>query len=293
MLADDRIAAVMSYTSFEGNGQMSRLRFLGIPRSLRNSYLSRDNHTVLLDAVPGEQVDPEAMVDFVHEFRQSLNGRHGREADVLFGGLPGVRADYHNSSSGHLPKVVLLVVSGTFLALAVGFRSLLIPVKAIALNLLSVGAGFGVVKLVFLDGFCLGALGLDQPVSAVFEIVPTLVFCIVFGLSMDYEVFLVARVAEAKRVGHSDRTAIVEGLTHSAPLITSASAIMVVVFGAFALGEFLVIQVLGIALAASIALDAALVRVAVGPALLALAGRWNWWPGIRLDSAPTGGHDVR
>jgi len=68
---------------------------------------------------------------------------------------------------------------------------------------------------------------------------------------------------------------------------------MVVVFGAFALGEFLVIQVLGIALAASIALDAALVRVAVGPALLALAGRWNWWPGIRLDSAPTGGHDVR
>ena len=158
---------------------------------------------------------------------------------------------------------------------------MLIPLKALALNLLSVAAGLGVVKLVFQDGLALAALGLDAPVSAVFAVIPTLVFCTVFGLSMDYEVFLVARVAELKREGASERDAIARGLAHSAPVITSAAAIMVVVFGAFSLGEYLVIKILGLALAASVLLDATLVRVAVGPALLTLAGRWNWWPGVR------------
>jgi RND superfamily putative drug exporter len=115
----------------------------------------------------------------------------------------------------------------------------------------------------------------------VFPIVPILAFCTVFGLSMDYEVFLVARVAEFRRKGFGEREAIAEGLARSAPLITSASAIMVVVFGAFAFSEFLLMQLLGVALAAAVFLDATLVRIAVGPALLAVAGRWNWWPGVR------------
>jgi RND superfamily putative drug exporter len=106
-----------------------------------------------------------------------------------------------------------------------------------------------------------------------------LVFCIVFGLSMDYEVFLISRVAEARRRGAPEGAALVTGVGRSGRVITSAASIMVVVFGAFALGDFVLVKILGVALAAAVVLDATLVRLAVGPALLALAGRWNWWPG--------------
>jgi len=133
--------------------------------------------------------------------------------------------------------------------------------------------------LVFQDGIGAALLGLAAPLDAVFTIIPTLVFCTVFGLSMDYEIFLVARVAEARRSGLDERAAIAEGLAQTGPVITSAAAVMVAVFAAFTLGDFLVMQILGLALAVSVALDATVVRVAIGPALLALAGRWNWWPG--------------
>jgi RND superfamily putative drug exporter len=282
LLDDDRIAAVLSFTSFDADRPLSRLRFLGTPRAVRNAYVSEDRRTVLLDVIPGEEVEPQDMVEFVNVWRSRLRSELGSDTEILIGGLPGFRADYQNAVSGWFPVVVLLVVSGTFLALALSFRSLLIPLKALVLNLSSVAAGFGIVKLVFQDGLALSALGLSTPVSSVFPVIPTLVFCTVFGLSMDYEVFLVARVAEFKRAGFEEHDAIARGLAHSAPLITSAAAIMVVVFGAFALGQFLVIKMLGLALAASVFIDATLVRVAVGPALLTLAGRWNWWPGNRV-----------
>src|SRR5262249_1828590 len=106
-----------------------------------------------------------------------------------------------------------------------------------------------------------------------------LVFAIVFGLSMDYEVFLVARIREGRVAGLGDREAIAQGLARTGGLITSAAAIMIVVFGAFMLGDFLLIKMLGFALAVAVFLDATVMRLAVSPALLALAGRWNWWPG--------------
>lgn len=109
--------------------------------------------------------------------------------------------------------------------------------------------------------------------------IPVLVFCIVFGLSMDYELFLVSRVMEARRSGASDSDAIVEGVARTGGVISSAAAIMIVVFGAFMLGDVLLIQMLGFALAVAVLIDATVVRMAIGPALLQLAGRWNWWPG--------------
>jgi RND superfamily putative drug exporter len=114
--------------------------------------------------------------------------------------------------------------------------------------------------------------------GAVFPAVPILVFCTVFGLSMDYEVFLVARVAEARKTMSED-DAIVEGLARTGGVITSAAAIMITVFAAFTLGDFIFIKVLGFALATAVFVDATLVRMAIGPALLKLAGKWNWWPG--------------
>jgi len=283
LLADRRIATVLSFARLETDRPPSRLAVLATPRRIRDAYVSEDRRTVLLDAIPSEQVAPDEMTGFVRDIRRALRGTPVSAGEVLVGGFPAFQLDYSDSVAGYLPRVMAFVLVGTLLALVAGFRSILIPVKALALNLLSVAAAFGVVKLVFQDGVGIGLTGLDAPVSSVFPVLPTLVFCTVFGLSMDYEVFLVSRIAEYRREGADERDAIAGGLARSAPLITSAAAIMVVVFGAFAAGEYLVVKMLGVALAAAVFLDATLVRVAVGPALLTLAGRWNWWPGLWMD----------
>jgi RND superfamily putative drug exporter len=147
------------------------------------------------------------------------------------------------------------------------------------LNLLSVAAAFGAVALVFQDGYGSRLVGLPGAMAGGFPIVPVLVFCIVFGLSMDYEVFIVARIAHYRRAGFSDADALVEGLARTGRVITFAALIMVMIFGGFILGDFIVIKILGFALSTAVLLDATVVRLALGPALIQLAGRWNWWPG--------------
>ena len=184
-------------------------------------------------------------------------------------------------------QVVTLIVVATLVVLATGFRSVLVPLKAIVLNLLVVAGTFGAVTLVFQDGIGARLLGLAGPLDGIFPAIPVLVFSVVFGLSMDYEVFLVARVREARLAGLGEREAIASGLAQTGRLITSAAAIMLVVFGAFMLGDFLLMKMLGFALAVAVLLDATVMRLAVSPALLALAGHWNWWPGER-SGARTG-----
>ena len=151
--------------------------------------------------------------------------------------------------------------------------------KAIALKLLSVAASFGALVLVFQDGHGSRLFGISEGTGSIFPIVPVVAFAIVFGLSMDYEVFLVARVLEERRSGMAEGEAIPEGLARTAGLITSAAAIMIVVFAAFTFGSFLVIKMLGFTLAVAVFIDATLVRIVIGRALLRVAGDWNWWPG--------------
>lgn len=281
LVADERIAAVQSFTSFAAERPPSRLALFMAPRATWEPFLTEDRRSVLLHAIPAESVDDVALVALVRRLRafdaEQFTGVAGTR--ILVGGLPAARADYVDAVEGRFGTVATLLLAGTFVALLIGLRSVLVPLKAIALNLLAVGCGFGVVVLAFQDGWGLGIFGLHQRVDAVFLILPTIVFCTVFGLSMDYEVFLVTRVAEAARQGADDQTAVVEGLANTGPVITSAAAIMVAVFGAFMLGDFLFVKMLGLALAVAVFMDATLVRSAIGPALLTLAGRWNWWPG--------------
>jgi RND superfamily putative drug exporter len=213
---------------------------------------------------------------------------------VRVGGIPALNADYDSVVRDRLPSVIALVVGGAFLALLLGFRSLFAAVKAIALNLLSVAAAFGALVLVFQDGHGSKLFGVPGGTGSVFPIVPILAFAIVFGLSMDYEVFLVARVLEARRSGFTEIEAISEGLARTGGLITSAAAIMVVVFAAFTLGGFLVIKMLGFTLTVAVLIDATVVRMVIGPALLHLAGDWNWWPwGLRgADATQTAGRGL-
>lgn len=280
LAADGRVGRVRSLPTIAGGMPYNALLVSLIPSDVRRSLVSVDQRIALLEVVPADGVDGAALPALARDLRRLGTDATGMPgARLLVGGVPALNADYADAIARRTPLVVALVVGGTFVALLVGFRSLLVPLKAVALNLLAVGAALGVVVLVFQDGHGARLLGLAAPLDGTFAAVPLLVFCVVFGLSMDYEVFLLSRVAEARRRDASEGAALVAGVARSGGVITSAAAIMIVVFAAFALGEFVLVQILGVALAAAVVLDATLVRLAVGPALLALAGRWNWWPG--------------
>ncbi len=264
-------------TIAEGN----RASLTDLPRQTRRTFLSSDGRAALIEVVPKGSLSLRGQVDWVRELRKTgapaLTGVPG--ATLLVGGIPALNADYETIVRDRFPYVMSLVVGGTFIALLFGFRSIFVAVKAIALNLFSVAAAFGALVLVFQDGHLSRFLGVPTGTGSIFPLVPIVTFAIVFGLSMDYEVFLVARVLEARRSGLSELEAIPEGMARTAGLITSAAAIMIVVFAAFTFGGFLVVKMIGFTLAVAVLIDATVVRIIIGPALLRLAGHWNWWPG--------------
>src|SRR3984893_7438933 len=202
-------------------------------RSVRQGLLSEDERSVLFEVLPAVtspdssklRADAEKLA---RELRAAdvaaLTGLAGTTLRV--GGLPAASTEFEDMVAGRFRVVALIVISVTFLALFVGFGSLLIAAKAVALNLLTVGAAFGALVLVFQEGHGAHWFGLSAPTGRVFTIVPVLAFCIVFGLSMDYEVFLVSRVAEARRAGLSDGPAIVEGLARTGGVVARAASLL-------------------------------------------------------------------
>jgi RND superfamily putative drug exporter len=275
---DPRAGRVISITTMAGS---DRSALGSLSRETRRTFLSRDGQAALLEVLPAPGVSLNDQVKWVRELRKegapAFTGIPG--ATLRIGGIPALTADYQTIVRDRFASVMAMVVVGTLVALLGGFRSLFAAVKAIALNLLSVAASFGALVLVFQDGHGVSFFGVPEGTGSIFPIVPIVAFAIVFGLSMDYEVFLVARVLEARRCGLSEEEAIPEGMARTAGLITSAAAIMIVVFAAFTFGSFLVVKMLGFTLAVAVLIDATLVRIVIGPALLRVAGDWNWWPG--------------
>jgi RND superfamily putative drug exporter len=278
LAGDPRSGRVISVTTI---AESNRSSLRDLPRETRRTFLSSDGRAALIEVVPASSVSLRDQVNWVRELRKTgalvLTGVPG--ATILVGGVPALNADYETIIRDRFPPVMALVVGGTLFALLCGFRSVFVALKAIALNLFSVAASFGGLVLVFQNGYGNKFLGVPDGTGSVFPLVPIVAFAIVFGLSMDYEVFLVARVLEARRSGLSEMDAIPEGLARTAGLITSAAAIMIVVFAAFTFGSFLVVKMIGFTLAIAVLIDATLVRIVIGPALLRLAGDWNWWPG--------------
>jgi putative drug exporter of the RND superfamily len=276
--SDPRCDRVISITTM---AQGNRSALTDITRETRRSFLSSDGHAALLEVLPKSSVSLRQQVDWVRDLRNTgAPALTGVPASTLrIGGIPALNADYQSIIGDHVAPVIGLVVGGTLLALLCGFRSLFVAIKAILLNLLSVAASFGALVLVFQDGHGSSLLGVPGGTGSIFPLVPIVTFAIVFGLSMDYEVFLVARVLEARRSGLGEMDAIPEGMARTAGLITSAAAIMIVVFAAFTFGNFLVVKMIGFTLAVAVLIDATLVRIVIGPALLRIAGDWNWWPG--------------
>jgi uncharacterized membrane protein YdfJ with MMPL/SSD domain len=191
--------------------------------------------------------------------------------------------DFNDAMIGHLPYVFAFVLSAAFLLLLVTFRSIVIPIKAIVLNMLSVGSAYGLLTLVFQNG--LGeSLGLGSgPIAAW---LPLFLFVILFGLSMDYHVFILTRVREAFDRGMSTGDAVAHGIKSTAGVVTSAAIVMVAVFSMFATSSELQMQQMGIGLAAAVLIDATIIRGVLLPATMKLLGDWNWWLPSKLNWLP-------
>jgi RND superfamily putative drug exporter len=190
--------------------------------------------------------------------------------------------DYRDSLAGRLPAALGLIGLATFVLLFLMTGSVVVPVKAIVMNVLSLGASFGALVWVFQDGHLSGLLGFDPP-GMIDITIPVLIFVFAFGLSMDYEVFLLSRIKEAwDQTGDNDR-AVALGLQRTGRIVTSAAALIVVVFLGFAAGELLTIKEVGLGMAIAVVLDATVVRMLLVPATMKLMGRWNWWapPALR------------
>ncbi|WP_416974391.1 MMPL family transporter [Streptomyces sp. 4F14] len=234
---------------------------------------SEDGALSTVFVYPATSPQSEGTVDLVHRLREDIAPplEHATGAEVLVGGATAASQDVSETLAARLPLFVAVVVGVSSLLLLLVFRSIWIPVKAAVLNLLSISAALGVVTLVFQHGW----LGAEPgPVEA---FIPALIFAIVFGLSMDYEVFLVSRIHEEwTRTGDPSRS-VREGLASTGKVITAAAAIMMAVFGAFVLSPDRMLQQFGLGLAVAILLDALLIRCLIVPATMQLLGERAWW----------------
>ena len=232
---------------------------------------------VISVALVGDALSDEA-VEAVRDLRSDLvpAAFTGTGADVLVTGQTAENIDYYDVMSHWLPIVLVFVFGMTFILLSVAFRSIVVPATAIVLNLLSVGAAYGLLVLVFQDGVASGLLGFQQ-VDVVEAWVPLFLFAVLFGLSMDYQVFLLSRIRERYTQTRDNTDAITFGITSTARIITGAALIIVAVFAGFAAGDLVMFQQMGFGIAVALLIDATLIRSVLVPASMKLLGEHNWY----------------
>ena len=216
----------------------------------------------------------------------------GTLEDVEYGVTGGTAIDMDSRSAmkGSAPLVFAFVLIFAFILLLVSFRSLVIAAKAVILNLLSVAAAYGVLVLVFQHGWGKGLIGFDYT-GGIISFLPIFLFVILFGLSMDYHVFIISRIREARDRGLSTEEAVAHGIKTTAGVVTSAALVMVCVFAVFATGSIILLQQLGVGLAAAVLIDATIVRAVLLPASMMLLGDWNWYLPRWLEWLPRLDHD--
>jgi putative drug exporter of the RND superfamily len=238
-------------------------------------YVAGDR--ILLQAVTKANPYTEAAHTAVDEVR-ATEAPDG--VSFLVGGLSAGQKDFISSLYGKAPYAAAFVLSVTYLILLVTFRSVFIPLKAVIVNILSLTASFGAIVFIFQDGNLSGLLDFT-PLGFVDATLPILMFCTIFGVSMDYEVFLLSRIREAYENGDSNTASVAKGLVATAGIITSAAAIIIVVTGAFAFTGIILTKAVGLGLAVAVFVDATVIRVLLVPATMRILGDWNWWPGGR------------
>ncbi len=299
---DPRVAAVYSITGVleEEGGAVSPRSLAALEAEPRAKPLLAQvlnigdgSNRTIVTVVPGVPIDSNAATELVKDIRDRVIPAQaaGGGPQMLVGGTTAQFVDLSAESIGKLPLVVALVLALSFLYLMAIFRSLLIPAKAVLMNLLATAAAFGLVTWVFQDGHLSGLLGFTG-VGYIQTFLPITVFALLFGLSMDYEVFLIRSMQERWLETHDNDDAVATGLARTARPILAAAAIMAAVFGCFLVADVLELKEFGLALAAAVVIDATLVRLLLVPAIMKVAGRANWWlpawlgrllPTVRLD----------
>src|SRR3954447_8295874 len=249
---------------------------------------SHDGKVALISFTMGGNRNDDANRDIVRKVRTDLR-------PAIFGSLRDVQTyvtgdaafsvDVTKVYADGIPLIFAFVLGLSFLLMLVAFHSIVIPIKAILLNLLSVAAAYGVMVLVFERGWLAGPLGIT-PSGVIESWVPLFIFTILFGLSMDYHLFILTRIKEAKDRGLGSKGAVAKGISVTAGVITSAASIMVVVFAVFVTLKFVFIQQLGLGLAIAVLIDATIIRSVLLPASMTLLGDWNWWMPRFLDWIP-------
>jgi uncharacterized membrane protein YdfJ with MMPL/SSD domain len=237
-----------------------------------NPMATKGSTTLLQVDFPGEALDTRAR-QTVADLR-ALPAPPGSQ--VLVGGVTAHNVDLRDSLAQRLPWMALIVVATTFVLLFLAFGSFVLPLKAVVMNVLSLGASFGVVTWVFQDGHLSGPLGFTST-GTVETTQPILMLALLFGLSMDYEVFLLSRIREQYERSGDNTDAVAQGLQRTGRIITSAALLLVVVIAAFSTSGITFIKLIGVGMGVAIVVDATIVRAMLVPATMRLLGRWNWW----------------
>ena len=239
-------------------------------------YLSEDGRTMVIEVIPDDTASSPHVRDLLARVRAQIDALNAQGVHVFVGGETAEGLDSNQVITAGLPLVAGTMLVVIYLLLLVTFRSVLLPLKAIAMNVASVAATYGVLVVVFQRGAGAGLLGFETS-GHVTSFVPVLLLTLLFSLSTDYEVFLLSRIREEWLATGDDRVAVARGLALTAPLISGAAVLMLAVFAAFALASVLPVQELGLGMAVAVGLDATLVRLVLVPASMRLMGRWNWW----------------
>jgi putative drug exporter of the RND superfamily len=248
---------------------------------------SADGGAALLSVIPATSPQDAATEDLIHHLRDDVLPRAGVHVDV--GGATAAFIDQSEATASRLPLFIGGVLVLSFLLLLFSFRSVVVAVKAAAMTLLSIAAAYGVVALLAEGGWAGQLVGIDTE-TPVPPFIPVIMFAILFGLSMDYEVFLLSRVREEYLARRETSSAVTAGLARTARVITAAALIMVAVFGAFALSSDVSLKLIGVGLAAAVFIDATIVRLVLVPAVMQLLGERSWWLPRWLDRViPQGG----
>ncbi len=232
---------------------------------------------VIYQITPTTAPDDEATRALVETLRRDLDqATAGTDLVAHVGGATATVIDLTAIVVRYLPIVILAVVAGSFILLMLVFRSILVPLKAAIMNLLSIGAAYGVVVAVFQLGWAKGAVGLTETIPIV-SFVPLVMFVILFGLSMDYEVFLMSRIREEWDMTHEPRTSVVLGVANTARVITTAALIMIAVFASFITNPSPTVKLIGFGMAVAVLIDSTVVRMVLVPAVMELLGKRAWW----------------
>ncbi len=261
------------------------------PRSLASSYLLEPDLIVaskpyltpsaaLLTVIPEPHLSDTDVHELVRDIRADLETTPVRGLTTMVGGAVGLDLDLLDHIKERTPIVLTWILSLTAIVLFFHLRSALLPLKAIALNLVSMGASFGMLVWIFQEGNLAWIFG-AEPNGTTVMLVPVLMFSFLFGLGMDFEIIMLSRIRESWQRHGDTRVAVREGLRHATGIVTASAVLMLAVFLAFAFSELDVVKALGVGLAIAVAIDATIVRLLLLPATMQLMGRWNWWPSKR------------